>query len=363
MKKIITILGTRPEIIRLSRVIPQLDKHCHHLSAYTGQNYTTSLKDIFFHEMDIRKPDIDFGICEKSISGQVAQIFIKTEELLKREKPDGILILGDTNSGLSAFIAKRMGIKVYHMEAGNRCFDDVVPEEINRRVIDHCSDVLMPYTNRSRDNLIREGVPTNRIYVTGNPINDVLSWYSNKISVSTVLSRLKIQQWQYILTTVHRAENVDNPDRLLSIIESLVAVGSEFGKQIIVSVHPRTRERINKLGVNEPSILFLDPFGFFDFVQLEREAFCVITDSGTVQEECCILKVPNITIRDNTERPETIEAGSNMLVGVSKECVCRGVEVVTENHGEFIGTTLWNPPSEYENKHVSLIVSRIVLGK
>jgi UDP-N-acetylglucosamine 2-epimerase (non-hydrolysing) len=249
-----------------------------------------------------------------------------------------------------------MGIRVFHMEAGNRCYDDRVPEEVNRRVIDHSSDVLMPYTNRSKDNLLREGIHPSRVYVTGNPIFEVLQCYKDQIDVSRVLERLGLVKWGYILATAHRAENVDDPTRLAAIMESLSYAGEVNAMPVMCSLHPRTLDKMTKFGVQRPpNVLFHEPLGLFDFVHLEKYAACVITDSGTVQEECCILGVPSITIRDTTERPETIEAGSNALAGVGKEDVRRTLKVVMPRRP-------WNPPQEYVVPNVSEVVARIILG-
>jgi UDP-N-acetylglucosamine 2-epimerase (non-hydrolysing) len=356
--KIITILGTRPEIIRLSRVIEKLDGSCDHILVHTGQNFDPALSDIFFHELGIRRPDYYLGVQAASFGEQIGQILAKSEEIFRDEKPDRLLILGDTNSGISAIIAKRLGISVYHMEAGNRCYDDRVPEETNRRIIDHSSDFLLPYTERSRANLIREGIPGERIYVTGNPILEVMQHNSSRIESSKIFEVLEIERGQYFLVTMHRAENVDDPDRLRSITESLQSISIEYGKRIICSTHPRTRDRMQSHGVSvdDEKVKFLPPFGFFDFIALEKNAYCVLSDSGTVQEECCILKIPNVTIRDVTERPETIECGSNILSGVEPKVVLRAVRCVIEEQVN------WTIPPEYENEHVSTTVLKILTG-
>jgi len=316
------------------------------------------LNDLFFEQMGVRAPD-DVLSVRGSFGEQVGQILSGCERILKEQLPDRLLILGDTNSGLAAIVAKRMAIPVFHMEAGNRCYDDRVPEEVNRRIIDHSSDVLMPYTERSRQNLLREGVPGERIYVTGNPIFEVLQHHREEIDGSQILSQLGIEPRGYFLVTLHRAENVDQEDRLLDFMKALERLHSEYGKSIVVSTHPRTRDRLDQLG-SEPAssagVRWLEPFSFFDFVHLERHAFCVLSDSGTVQEECCIFGVPNVTLRDVTERPETIEVGSNILSGADQESILRCVRTVLDMPSE------WTPPREYMMPHVSQTIARILLG-
>jgi UDP-N-acetylglucosamine 2-epimerase (non-hydrolysing) len=356
--KVMTILGTRPEIIRLSLIIKKLDSHCTHILVHTGQNFDKNLNDIFFKELDIRKPDYFLGVKGATFGDQIAQIFKETEKIILKEHPDKILILGDTNSSLSVIIAKRLGIPVFHMEAGNRCYDDRVPEEINRRIIDHSSDFLLPYTERSRANLIREGIPHERIYVTGNPIFEVIQHYQDKIIQSKILNQLNITKGKYFLVTLHRAENVDLEDRLCEFITAFESLGQKYGVPIICSLHPRTCEKILKYGVDTKSstVQFHKPFGFFDFIRLEQDALCVLSDSGTVQEECCIFHVPNVTLRDVTERPETIECGSNMLSGADVDTVLRCVKTILS------GSQSWNVPPEYLNKQVSNTVIKILLG-
>lgn len=356
--KVLTVLGTRPEIIRLSRIISLLDSQCTHILVHTGQNFDTNLSDIFFKELGIRKPDYYLGVKGKSSGDQIAQILKKTENVLTKEHPDRILILGDTNSSLSSIIAKRMGIPVLHMEAGNRCFDDRVPEEVNRRIIDHSSDILMPYTGRSRANLIREGIPGNRIFVTGNPILEVIRHYQDQIDRSAILSELNITKGNYILATVHRAENVDINVRLSGILDALSGLSRQYSVPVICSLHPRTKDKLRNLGADrkKTDIRFHEPFGFFDFICLEQNALCVLSDSGTVQEECCLFHVPNVTLRDVTERPETIECGSNILSGADRDSIERCVRLVLSVR------PAWNAPTEYLDENVSATVTKIVLG-
>jgi len=357
--KVLTVIGTRPEIIRLSRIIPILDQNCQHVLMHTGQNYIKSLSQIFFEQLGVRVPDYMFECKPETLMGQVSQILIDVEKVILTEQPNRILLLGDTNSALAAIVAKRMRIPVFHMEAGNRCYDDNVPEEVNRRLIDHCSDTLLPYTERSRANLIKEGIASNRIFVTGNPIAEVLQYYEYQIRQSNILEQLNIIPKNYFLVTLHRAENVDDVRRLESFFEAFIRLKQRYKIPIIFSVHPRTRSQIekNQIIINWDGLISLEPIGLFDFVELEKNAACVLSDSGTVQEECCILKVPSVTLRDVTERPETVETGSNVVTGCNPNDILRSVDLVLNE------TCEWSPPSEYLKKNVSQTVAKIVLGK
>lgn len=353
-----TIFGTRPEIIRLSPVLKILDQHSEHLTVHTGQNYHESLSDIFIKDLQVRAPDVHFGIKSNSFGDQIGQILSQTDKVLDEHKPDKILILGDTNSALSAIVAARRGIPIFHMEAGNRCFDNRVPEEINRRIIDHSSTILMPYTERSKENLIREGIERDRVFVTGNPIKEVLDIFAEQIEKSNSLNKFTVQPFEYFLVTLHRSENVDIAARLQDIFRGLFAVVEKFKKKMLISVHPRTAEKLVKFGINceNDKIKLLEPLGFFDFVKLEKNSLAVLTDSGTVQEECAIFGIPNITLRDVTERPETIEAGSNILSGSETDSILRAVELAISQ------PATWKPPAEYLIENVAQTVSKIVLG-
>jgi UDP-N-acetylglucosamine 2-epimerase (non-hydrolysing) len=355
--KIMTVLGTRPEIIRLSRVIEKLDATCEHLLVHTGQNYDPNLNEIFFRQLGVRAPNLYLN-ATGSFGQQIATILARSEEIMLAEKPDKFLVLGDTNSALAAFVAKRLGIPVYHMEAGNRCYDDRVPEEVNRRVIDHSSDILMPYTERSRQNLLQEGLPGKRVFVTGNPILEVIHHHSDQIADSDILQTLSIEAGNYFLVTLHRAENVDGEQRLRQFATALEQLYDRYHLPIIVSTHPRTRNKLQafEISLDNPHIRFLEPFGFFDFIMLEQKASCVLSDSGTVQEECAIFKVPNVTLRDVTERPETVECGSNILTGSDPEQILSCVMTVLSQPAN------WNPPAEYLVKNVSETVLRIMMG-
>jgi len=355
--KVVTIFGTRPEIIRLSEVIRTVDRFCTHVLVHTGQNHDPQLSDVFFSELGVRAPDHNLGVrSDDGFAAQAAAILARTGDVLAVERPDRVLILGDTTSGLAAIVAARLRIPVFHMEAGNRCYDDRVPEEINRRVIDHSSAVLMPYTHRSMENLVREGIERERIFVTGNPIHEVLMRHSGRIDASDALRRLDVGERNYLLVTLHRAENVDDPVRLQRLCDGLAAVGREQGVPVLVSVHPRTADRLRRGGVQAGDLRLLEPFGFFDFVKLEKSARAVLSDSGTVQEECAIFGVPNVTLRDVTERPETIECGSNILSGSRPEDMRRSLAIA-------LGTPpTWSAPPEYTTRDVSRTVTKILLG-
>jgi UDP-N-acetylglucosamine 2-epimerase (non-hydrolysing) len=356
--KLLTVLGTRPEIIRLSQVIPLLDERCDHLVVHTGQNYDDRLDELFFRELGVRSPDLHLGVRATGAAEQIGQILTRIEPVLLERRPNRLLVLGDTNSGLAALVARRLGIPVYHMEAGNRCHDDRVPEEVNRRVIDACSTVLLPYTNRSRENLLREGFPPTRVHVTGNPIKQVMDRYADRIARSEVLTELDLAPGRYFLATAHRAENVDREPTLRSLIDGFARLHAEYGYPVICSLHPRTAAKAQTFGIDldRAGVRFLPPLGFFDFLRLEQSAFCTLSDSGTVQEEACILRVPNVTIREVTERPETVECGSNFLAGTDPDAIVNGVRLVTEHHA------CWTPPAEYLEPAVAETVCRIVLG-
>lgn len=362
--KIMTVVGTRPELIRLSRIIPLLDKYCEHTLVHTGQNYDENLKDVFFEQLKIRQPDYQEDCAGSTPFETIGKVLKRTEYILNREamKFDRFLVLGDTNSALSAIVAKRYGVPVFHMEAGNRCYDDEVPEELNRRIIDHSSDLWMPYTERSRQNLLREGIPGNKIYVTGNPILEVIQHNYEIIRQSNVLEYLNITPQKYFVVTLHRAENVNDPVRLASRFGALIELALRYpDHQIVVSMHPHTKakleghitKRMEKLG----NFIIRDPFNFADFLYLEQNARCVITDSGTVQEECCILGIPNVTLRNTTERPETIECGSNIICGRAWQDLISAVKIATEED------VVWAAPPEYLTTNVSKTVLKIVMGQ
>lgn len=338
--RVLTILGTRPELIRLSLIIKKLDKFTDHVLVHTGQNYDNNLSKVFIDELGIREPDYHLE-ARGTFGEQLGIIATNLEKILDKEKPDAFLVLGDTNSSLGAIIAKRKGIRVFHMEAGNRCYDDRVPEETNRRLIDHSSDILLPYTERSRANLLKEGIPSNHIYVTGNPIAEVIKHYAGPNT---------IQEIPYYLVTLHRTENVDNPERLSKFIEAI----NQLDRAVIWPMHPHTRNKIKD--ELKSHIEMTAPVGFKEFIKLERSAYCVLTDSGTVQEECCLFHVPVVTLRDSTERPETLEVGSNFVAGCEPESILRGIKVVTQLSRH------WEVPREYSIGDVSDTVVKLILG-
>lgn len=357
--KIITILGTRPEIIRLSLILKKLDLYADkHIVIHTGQNFTPSLSDVFFDELKLRKPDYQLNGNKQSLGEQLGVMYVEIEKILKQEKPDKVLILGDTNSGLNSILAERMNIPVVHMEAGNRCYDWNVPEEMNRQVIDTVSSFNLPYTPGSRENLLREGIPSHRIFVSGNPIFEVIEHFKKEIDSSSILSKLNLIENDYFLVTIHRAENVDDGANLSEILLGLNLVAKTYKKRMIFSTHPRTKSKIESSSYIhlDPLIEFHEPFGFFDFVQLEKNAFCTLTDSGTVQEECCLFHVPTVTVRKTTERPETIECGSNMLSGLHAQKILNAVKLMTES------TCQWSYPEGYIDPNVSEKVVKFLLG-
>jgi UDP-N-acetylglucosamine 2-epimerase (non-hydrolysing) len=354
-KKILTILGTRPEIIRLSRIIPKFDQVCDHRVLHTGQNYDPTLNEIFFNDLGIRPPDVVLDT-KGTTAEQIGKMFVGVERYLQEFNPDKVLILGDTNSGLAAIICERLGIPVYHMEAGNRCYDLKVPEEKNRKIIDAVSTINLPYTELSRQNLLREGAANNKVFVTGNPIKEVIDFYASEIDRSSILTALDLEKNNYIIATAHRAENVDVDDRLINIFESFEEISKEY--KIVFSCHPRTKQKLKKFNilVDNPNIIITEPLGFFDFVNLEKNAYMAISDSGTVQEEMCLFKIPTVTIRDTTERPETVWCGSNIVTGLEKNNILAGfnrMKLVNRN---------WKIPDEYNQDNISDVVVNILLS-
>jgi UDP-N-acetylglucosamine 2-epimerase (non-hydrolysing) len=353
-----TVVGTRPEIIRLSRVVPLLDAHLEHVFVHTGQNFSDNLSRVFFDELGVREPDHFLAVDTTSLGRQLATLFDGFEALLDRVRPDALLLLGDTNSALVAFSAKRRGIPVYHMEAGNRCFDDRVPEEVNRRVIDHCSSVLLPYTERSAENLVREGIERHRIFVTGNPIFEVLQAYADRIGASDALDRHGLSEHGFLLATLHRAENTDDGVVFSGLCRALGRTSELYGMPLVLSVHPRIEARLGANAFGEGEVVPVPAMPFFEFVRLQQAAALVLTDSGTVQEECAIFRVPVVTIRDTTERPETMESGTNVIASTDPERIVDAARFLRAL--PIRGT--WSPPPEYLAENVSEKVLRILLS-
>lgn len=335
MLKVMTIAGTRPELIRLSRVIARLDATVDHVLVHTGQNYDYALNEVFFQDLGIRRPDHLLGVDTSSLGRVLGETLIRTEEVLLQEKPDAVLVLGDTNSCIAALMAKRMQIPVYHMEAGNRSFDENVPEETNRRMVDHVADFNLAYTEHARRNLLAEGAHPRRIIVTGSPMREVLDYYRPKIDASDILERVDVSEGHYFLVSAHRQENVDSPTRLSALLECLVAVHQEWDLPVLVSTHPRTRKRIDALGGGVPrGIIFHEPFGFHDYNRLQLASTCVLSDSGTIAEESSILSFPAVTLRDSIERPEALDSGAIIMTGLDVEDVVPAVHLAISSHRE-----------------------------
>ena len=356
--KIVTIVGTRPEIIRLARVIARLDalSGIEHVLVHTGQNYDRQLNQVFFEELEIREPDHYLAVDTSSLGAVLGDVLKKTEEVLLRERPDAVLVLGDTNSCLATVMAKRMRIPTYHLEAGNRSFDENVPEEINRRLIDHVADFNLAYTEHARRNLLAEGLHPRRILVTGSPMREVLDHYRAEIQAAGVLDRLELEGGQYFLVSAHREENVDSPERLRALLECLRRVHAEYELPVVVSTHPRTRKRLEALGERvEGDIRWLEPFGFFDYNHLQMNAACVLSDSGTISEESAILDFPAITLRESIERPEALDAGSIIMTGLNPDDVVRAVGMVASDSARGM-------PEGYEVVDTSARVVRFILS-
>tara|TARA_Y100000590_G_scaffold470012_1_gene661290 strand:+ start:3106 stop:4230 length:1125 start_codon:yes stop_codon:yes gene_type:complete len=359
--KIITILGTRPEIIRLSCIIKKLDNYMDHILVHTGQNYDYELNEVFFNDLKLKKPDYFLDSAGKNPSETIGNIIYKSDEVLRNENPDAILILGDTNSCLSAYAAKRLKIPVFHMEAGNRCFDERVPEEINRRIVDHISDINLPYSTISRNYLINEGISPDRIIKTGSPLYEVLNHYKNKINKSPIINKLNLKEENFFLVSAHREETVDDNEQFEKLINMLNQISELFGLRIIVSTHPRTKNRIDKKNVKlNPLVELLKPLGFFDYVKLQVSSKAVLSDSGTITEESSILNFPAINIRDTHERPEGMEEGSVMLAGLDIERI-KDALYILQNQSRGNKRSL-NIVNDYNAPNVSDKVLRILLS-
>lgn len=359
--KVATFVGTRPEIIRLARVMAVLDRTVEHVLVHTGQNYDYELNQIFFDDMEIRKPDIFLDAAGATAAETIGNVIAKSDAVLREVKPDAFLVLGDTNSCLAAISAKRQKVPVFHMEAGNRCFDQRVPEEINRRIVDHISDINMPYSSISRDYLLREGLPPDRVIKTGSPMYEVLHYYLPKIERSDVLARLALQPHEYFVISAHREENVDSPKQLAGLVEVLHCLVETYGLRVIFSTHPRTRKRLDaEQIVLPPQVELMKPFGFSDFVKLEMEAKAVLSDSGTITEESSILNFPALNIRQAHERPEGMEEASVMMVGMNWQRIGEALRLLEQQpRGE---ARLLRMADDYHVPNVSDKVVRVILS-
>jgi UDP-N-acetylglucosamine 2-epimerase (non-hydrolysing) len=357
--KVVTIVGTRPEIIRLSRIIEKLDEHCDHILAHTGQNYDYELNQIFFEDMGIRAPDVFLECAGGSAAETIAQVISKSDQLFEEHEPEALLILGDTNSALSAISAKRRKIPIFHMEAGNRCFDMRVPEEINRKIVDHISDINMPYSSIAREYLLREGLRPEFIIKTGSPMDEVLAHYKTKVSESNVLETLELQAGQFFVVSVHREENVDSPSNINKYVNVLNTLAEKYNLPIIVSTHPRTKKKIDSLNLEfHPLVRLLKPLGFSDYVKLQSESKAVLSDSGTITEESSILNFPAINIREAHERPEGFEEASVMFTGMEIDRILQALDILeTQPRGE---ERLINIVDDYIAPNVSDKILRII---
>jgi len=360
--KVMTIVGTRPEIIRLSRVIAELDRQVRHVLVHTGQNYDYELNEIFFEQLELRKPDHFLAAAGATAAETIGKVIALADKLMASERPDALLVLGDTNSCLAAIAAKRRRIPVFHMEAGNRCFDQRVPEEINRHIIDHVSDINLPYTEHARRYLLREGLRPETVIKTGSPMREVLAYYKPRIDASPVLERLKLKPRDYFLVSAHREENIDSPENLADLLMTLGAILRRYRKRVIVSTHPRTRKQlatVNRKGL-PARVEFLKPFGFADYVKLQENAFCVLSDSGTLTEESSLLAFPAVMLRQAHERPEGMDEGTLIMSGLAPDRVISAIDITLDQH-----TRLERPlraPADYGAGNVSLKVTRVILS-
>lgn len=362
MRKVMTLVGTRPELIKMSRVIAELDRQVKHVLVHSGQNYDFELNQVFFDDLEIRKPDHFLGAAGETASKTIAEVISKADDVLALEQPDALMLYGDTNTCLAVIAAKRRKIPVFHMEAGNRCFDQRVPEELNRKVLDHLSDINMVLTEHARRYLIAEGIRPETIIKTGSHMEEVLNHYQPKIQASEVLKRTELESGKFFIVSAHREENVDTPENLSDLLETLEALAKEYQYPIIVSTHPRTRKRLEALGekINDPLIQFMKPFGLFDYVKLQMEAFCVLSDSGTITEEASLLNLPAVTLRNAHERPEGMDEGTLIMCGLKKDRVLEAVKVVTRQHDRQLRVFPVIP--DYQAGAVSKQIVRIVLS-
>lgn len=363
--KVMTVLGTRPEIIRLSRVMARLDSYTDHQIVHTGQNWDYELNELFFSDLGVRKPDYFLGVDTSSLGAVLGGILVGTERVLKAERPDALLVLGDTNSAISAIMARRMKVPIYHMEAGNRSFDRNVPEETNRRLVDHISDFNLVYTEHARRHLLSEGMQHRRVYLTGSPMREVLDHYRDQIDASDILNRLGLTKGRYFIVSMHREENVDSKPRLSALVETLNRLGGQYDMPVIVSTHPRTRKRLDALTdvALDPRVQYLKPFGFHDYNHLQMHARCAISDSGTIAEESSLLDFPAITPRDAIERPEAMDTGNIIVTGMESDAILSGVEAATALHEERAAAGIpTSVPADYQIANTSERVVKLMVG-
>lgn len=362
MLKVMTIVGTRPEIIKLSRVMAELDKYTEHIMVHTGQNFDYELNEIFFQELRIRKPDYFLDAAGKNAAETIANVIRKSDELMDQVKPDALLLYGDTNSCISVISAKRRKIPIFHMEAGNRCFDQRVPEEINRKIVDHLSDINMPLSEHARKYLLAEGLRPETVIKTGSPMTEVLIYHKAEIEENDVLEKEGLKKGDYFIVSTHREENVDSEKNFSDLLSSLNAIVDKYHKKVIVSIHPRTRKKLESIGFinSNPMIEFMKPFGFMEYIKLQQNAFCVISDSGTITEESSILHFPAITIRQAHERPEGMDEGTLIMTGLNSDRILESIEIVTSQYAE--GADVIHSIPDYASDNVSKKVVRIILS-
>jgi UDP-N-acetylglucosamine 2-epimerase (non-hydrolysing) len=362
MLKVMTLIGTRPELIKMSRVIAELDRHLHHILVHSGQNYDYELNQVFFDDLEIRKPDYFLGVAGETAAQTIADVIAKADAVFAKEIPDALLLYGDTNTCLAVIAAKRRKIPVFHMEAGNRCFDQRVPEELNRKVLDHLSDINLVLTEHARRYLIAEGIRPETIIKTGSHMQEVLDYYLPKILQSDVLAREQLQEGNFFIVSAHREENVDSPENLRDLLETLQALAEHYRFPVIVSTHPRTRKRLEALGesLSHPLIRYLKPFGFLDYIRLQMAAFCILSDSGTITEEASLLNLPAVTLRHTHERPEGMDVGTLVMCGLKKENVLDAVQVVTGQHDR--ARRAIPLVADYQAGEVSKQIVRVVLS-
>ena len=359
--KVVTVVGTRPELIRLAMVMKRLDQFVEHIIVHTGQNYDYELNEVFFEELGIRQPDYFLGVDTSTLGKTLGEILIKTEEVLMKEKPDAFLVLGDTNSATALIMAKRMKVPSYHMEAGNRSFDANVPEEINRKLVDHLADFNLVYTEHARRHLLSEGLSHRFVYLTGSPMLEVLNNHQEAITSSKVLTELELEPQKYFIVSVHREENVDSPENLKKVVACLKALYDKYKFPVVVSTHPRTKNRLEKLGedMSGYDIRFLKPFGFFAYNKLQQDSFCAVSDSGTISEESAMLDFPAVTLRNSLERPEALDAGSIILTGLDPDVLLSSVDLAVQEKDLY---AIREIPEEYKVENTSLRVVKLIMG-